>query len=156
MEGSFAAAANHHGFKRARWRRLHNQRIQDYLIAACQNIRIFMRNGRLKPAAAMAAVENDPVTAFYALVVLAQHPSNFRTISTQNCWQSLANPGVSLGPITLLMQRTLNEEKGVEQQPRKGGVAARSRKYRAASLFRADGVVAHTPVFQNAIRKYGW
>jgi transposase len=126
MEGSFAAAANHHGFKRARWRRLHNQRIQDYLIAACQNIRIFMRNGRLKPAAAMAAVENDPVTAFYALVVLAQHPSNFRTISTQNCWQSLANPGVSLGPITLLMQRTLNEEKGVEQQPpvRRGGLTA--------------------------------
>ena len=78
MEGSFAAAANHHGFKRARWRRLHNQRIQDYLIAACQNIRIFMRHGRLKPAAAMAAVENQRATTFYALVVLAQHPSNFR------------------------------------------------------------------------------
>jgi hypothetical protein len=60
MEGSFAAAANHHGFKRARWRRLQNQRIQDYLIAACQNIRIFMRNGRLKPAAAMAALPTNP------------------------------------------------------------------------------------------------
>jgi hypothetical protein len=62
MEGSFAVAANHHGFKRARWRRLHNQRIQDFLIAACQNIRIFMRNGRLKPAAAMAAIESGPIT----------------------------------------------------------------------------------------------
>jgi len=60
MEGSFAAAANHHGFKRARWRRLQNQRIQDYLIAACQNIRIFMRNGQLKPAAALAAVPTNP------------------------------------------------------------------------------------------------
>jgi transposase len=40
MEGSFADAANHHGFKRARWRRLHNQQIQDWLIASCQNIRI--------------------------------------------------------------------------------------------------------------------
>lgn len=63
MEGSFAAAANHHGFKRARWRRLHNQRIQDYLIATCQNIRIFVRNGRLKPAAAMAATTNQDLPA---------------------------------------------------------------------------------------------
>jgi transposase len=38
-EGSFADAANNHGFKRSRWRRLWRQKIQDYLIAACQNIR---------------------------------------------------------------------------------------------------------------------
>ena len=57
MEGSFAQATRH-GFKRARWRRLHNQRIQDFLIAACQNIRIFIRNGRLKPAASLAAAVN--------------------------------------------------------------------------------------------------
>jgi uncharacterized protein (UPF0179 family) len=55
MEGSFADAANRHGFKRARWRRLHNQRTQDFLIAACQNIRIFLRNNRPKPAASLAA-----------------------------------------------------------------------------------------------------
>ena len=53
MEGSFAASTRH-GFKRARWRRLHNQRIQDYLIAVCQNIQILIRNGRLNPAASMA------------------------------------------------------------------------------------------------------
>jgi hypothetical protein len=70
MEGSFAVAANHHGFKRARWRRLHNQRIQDFLIAACQNIWIFMRNGRLKPAAAMAAIESVPITRSTAFAVL--------------------------------------------------------------------------------------
>ena len=63
MEGSFAAAANQHGFKRARWRRLHKQRIQDYLIAACQNIRILVRNGRLKPAAAMAVTGNKPLAS---------------------------------------------------------------------------------------------
>jgi len=56
MEGSFADAANRHGFKRARWRRLHNQRIQDLLIATCQNIRILVHNGRTKPAASMKAV----------------------------------------------------------------------------------------------------
>ena len=59
MERSFADAENQHGFKRARWRRLHNQRIQDVLIAACQNIRIFIRNGRLKPAASMTPVADN-------------------------------------------------------------------------------------------------
>jgi len=44
MEGSFADAANNHGFKRARWRRLWRQRIQDYMIAAVQNIRILIRS----------------------------------------------------------------------------------------------------------------
>ena len=80
MEGSFAAAANRHGFKRARWRRLHNQRIQDYLIAACQNIRIFLRNGRLKPAAAMATLEKQSL-AFMLLLSLCQIPS-ITTFST--------------------------------------------------------------------------
>lgn len=43
MEGSFADAANNHGFKRSRWRELWRQRIQNSLIAACQNIRIMLR-----------------------------------------------------------------------------------------------------------------
>jgi transposase len=45
MEGSFAEGANRHGLKRSRWRRLWRQRIQDLLIAACQNIRIALRHG---------------------------------------------------------------------------------------------------------------
>ncbi len=44
-EGSFADAANNHGFKRARWRGLWRQQVQDYLIAACQNLRILIGNG---------------------------------------------------------------------------------------------------------------
>ena len=43
MEGSFADATNNHHFKRSRWRRLWRQRIQDFLIAAIQNIRILLR-----------------------------------------------------------------------------------------------------------------
>jgi transposase len=62
MERSFADAANRHGFKRARWRRLHNQRIQDLLIAACQNIRILIGSSRSPVAAAMGAVPN-PLSA---------------------------------------------------------------------------------------------
>jgi transposase len=54
MEGSFADAANRHGFKRARWRRLHNQKIQDWLIASCQNIRIFLFHRSPKHAGAVA------------------------------------------------------------------------------------------------------
>jgi transposase len=54
MERSFADAANNHGFKHARWRRLWRQQIQDWLIAAIQNIRILLQP-RLKPALAGAA-----------------------------------------------------------------------------------------------------
>lgn len=46
-EGSFADAANNHGFKRSRWRRLWRQRIQDWLIAGIQNIRILLQHGRV-------------------------------------------------------------------------------------------------------------
>jgi transposase len=46
MEGSFADATNCHGFKRSRWRRLWRQKIQNHLIAACQNVRILIRNAR--------------------------------------------------------------------------------------------------------------
>ena len=42
LEGSFADAANNHGFKRARWRRLWRQQIQDHLIATIQNVRILL------------------------------------------------------------------------------------------------------------------
>lgn len=43
MEGSFGRAANEHGFKRARWRRLWRQQIQDWLIAVVQNIQLLLR-----------------------------------------------------------------------------------------------------------------
>jgi DDE family transposase len=54
LEGSFADASNNHGFKRARWRGLWRQKIQNHLIAACQNIRIFLRSTIRKAAAAVA------------------------------------------------------------------------------------------------------
>ena len=44
IEGSFADAANNHHFKRSRWRRLWRQQIQDYLIAAIQNVRILLKD----------------------------------------------------------------------------------------------------------------
>ena len=58
-EQSFGDAANNHGFKRSRWRRLWRQQIQDWLIAGIQNIRILLRKGAtpLKTAAAMLVAE---------------------------------------------------------------------------------------------------
>jgi hypothetical protein len=54
MERSFADAANNHHFKRARWRRLWRQQIQDYLIAAIQNVRILLAHQNPKQSAAAA------------------------------------------------------------------------------------------------------
>ena len=48
MEGSFADASNNHHFKQARWRRPWRVEIQNWLIAAIQNIRILLR-GKNKP-----------------------------------------------------------------------------------------------------------
>jgi hypothetical protein len=54
IERSFADAANNHHFKRARWRRLWRQQIQDYLIGAIQNVRILLAHQNPKPSAAAA------------------------------------------------------------------------------------------------------
>jgi hypothetical protein len=45
VEGSFADAANRHGYKRARWRGLKNMMIQNLLIAGIQNTRKLVRKG---------------------------------------------------------------------------------------------------------------
>jgi transposase len=58
MEGSFADAVNNHGAKKARWRGLWRQRIQSWLIAAMQNLRILLRHqvrGPVRTAAAALA-----------------------------------------------------------------------------------------------------
>jgi transposase len=52
IEGSFGQAAQNHHFKRARWRRLWRQRIQDHLIAAVQNVKKIIKYGSLMPGSA--------------------------------------------------------------------------------------------------------
>lgn len=70
MEGSFADAANNHGLKRARWRGLKRVAIQDYLIAAIQNIRLMVKS-RLRRAGAgvQAAVQPAALTSGQAILV---------------------------------------------------------------------------------------
>jgi transposase len=59
MEGSFADAANNHGFKRSRWRGLVKQRIQDLLIGTVQNIRMLLRHRRRRQAGVMAQLQSS-------------------------------------------------------------------------------------------------
>jgi hypothetical protein len=77
IEGSFADATNNHGFKRARWRRLWRQQIQDYLIAAIQNIRILLSRRVFKPAASAAAVLEKAILLHLACWSAGQWPRGF-------------------------------------------------------------------------------
>lgn len=87
MEGSFADATNNHGFKRARWRRLWRQQIQDWLIAAVQNIRILLKQTRGGLAQAAAAVgqstsegilmQNSALSMLQGLLRVSQHVLGF-------------------------------------------------------------------------------
>lgn len=56
IEGSFADAANNHGFKRSRWRGLWRQEIQDWLIAGIQNIRTLLKAYKKRGSSAATAV----------------------------------------------------------------------------------------------------
>ena len=61
IERSFAESANEHGFKHSRWRRLWRQQIQDYWIAAIQNIRLLIKHRRDGNSLAMAVRLQGPV-----------------------------------------------------------------------------------------------
>jgi len=56
-EGSFADAANHHGYKRARWRGLTGMTIQNLLVATAQNLRKLLRAWRRRPAGALVSLK---------------------------------------------------------------------------------------------------
>jgi transposase len=61
IEGSFADAARHH-FKRSRWRRLTNQKVQDFIIASVQNIKIIIKQSppKLQVPVAMGLLALKP------------------------------------------------------------------------------------------------
>lgn len=81
MEGSFADAANNHGFKRARWRGLWRQQIQDWLIAAVQNLRILLkRGGKLAgEAAGISTFMRELVMRSLCALLWLRSPSQPRT-----------------------------------------------------------------------------
>ena len=70
MEGSFADAANNHGFKTSRWRGLWRQRIQNSLIAACQNVRILLRCKPSRTAQTLRTLWQHAAAVMHALRLL--------------------------------------------------------------------------------------
>lgn len=58
-EGSFADAANNHGFKRSRFRGIEKVQIQNVMIAAIQNLRKLMRHVNRKPAMQVANLASN-------------------------------------------------------------------------------------------------
>jgi IS5 family transposase len=66
MERSFADASNLHGFKRARWRGLIKQSIQDLLIATVQNLRKLDRSDPKRPGKCLQTSDPNSLAAIYA------------------------------------------------------------------------------------------
>jgi len=72
MEGSFADAFNNHGAKKARWRGLVRQKIQSWLIAAVQNLRVLLRNQVSGPVRAAAAARAEAADGGWISKVVGQ------------------------------------------------------------------------------------
>ena len=69
VEGSFADAANNHGFKRLRFRGIEKAKIQNLMIAAAQNLRKLMRHTAQKPLGqACNRVMNLHIFAVFAFI----------------------------------------------------------------------------------------
>lgn len=89
IEQSFADAANNHGFKRSRWRRLWRQQIQDYLIAAIQNIRILLSRRGTDASGSAAALKIIPLEAVSMVFLFLR--TSARTISQRLVSHGLYN-----------------------------------------------------------------
>jgi transposase len=96
MEGSFADASNHHGYKRARWRGLGSVMVQNLLIATMQNVRKLVRYAR-KPRAAMTQAQIE-----------AQN-STMRSVTARLlCWASIRGIQMHLLRLTRLLAAQYN------------------------------------------------
>jgi transposase len=81
MEGSFAQGANNHHLKRSRWRRLWRQRIQDWLIASVQNIKLLITRSRRPLRSVMGVCATSLRATFAAQRVPAGHLVAFLAFS---------------------------------------------------------------------------
>jgi len=103
MEGSFADAGNNHGAKRARWRGLGRQKIQSWLIAAMQNLRILIKHaagpGAHRGAAALAGSVQEAVSRMW--LIEAPHVNQGRVLGGYDRTEALrVILGIGLGSPT--------------------------------------------------------
>lgn len=84
LEGSFGQASQNHHFKRARWRRLWRQRIQDHLIAAVQDVKKMIAHGPNRSGIAANNLRPMPETSALDLgclrILLAPLENYFRAL----------------------------------------------------------------------------
>ena len=90
VEGSFADAASNHGFKRARWRGWWLMRIQNLLIATCQNLRKLLKATWRKARPAMTSTVLSESLTFLGRIQRRLRPTYppghfFTGTSRQNC-----------------------------------------------------------------------
>lgn len=85
QERNFADAANLHGFKRSRWRGLMRQSVQDYLIAALQNLRLLARTSVKDGFSPIATFINGLIEAMLVLVSLVEIPQRHFTRRDTRC-----------------------------------------------------------------------
>ncbi len=92
IEGSFGQASQNHHFKRARWRRLWRQRIQDHLIAAVQNVKKILQHGPEggKSTATNPYPASSPLLASRSLTLNYWLGKIFASISP--CWNYINQP----------------------------------------------------------------
>jgi len=85
-EGSFADAANNHGFKRSRYRGLEKVQMQNLLIAATQNLRKLMRHFLRKtaPAACRIALSIRFEVSFFISQTLGNTPADISAVIGTN------------------------------------------------------------------------
>lgn len=74
VEGSFGDAACNHGFKRARWRGRWRMRIQNLLIAACQNLRTLLNVMAHRPGPGVYSAILRHYWAFVGLLYVLLRP----------------------------------------------------------------------------------
>ena len=84
QERNFAEAATEHGFKRARWRGLEKQTIQDQIIASIQNLKILIRKAGFISTRLIAALEGL-LTDLRLLVVSQFHSPQFPNLLLPAC-----------------------------------------------------------------------
>lgn len=71
-EGSFADAANNHGFKRARFRGIEKMKIQNLMIAAIQNLRKLIKASTFRPAVSISGSAQNVIGVIKSQLLLLQ------------------------------------------------------------------------------------
>jgi len=100
IEGSFADAANNHGFKRVRFRGIEKASIQNLMIAAVQNLRKLIKANALKPAFSTANLAPHKTISAILSRLLHYRVASIANLSEYSIFKELFQP---FGPKLLFL-----------------------------------------------------